>query len=903
MYGVKGRQGVKGSGVRVSTFQWLAKSMATQARRLRSAVAAMVVQEEHMGPWQARYKTYGEQTGLYLSIDEFSDLQAQTIVYGLFAARCLQGSRPPAQQSIAAAARLFLPPDISCTITDALNDQQLGKIVNDLMSLLKQLHLESSFADFPHGHDYVMYFYEHFLCAYDPKSRQHRGVYYTPQSIVSYIVKSIDELLRRHCGLAAGLAEPLSSNQAQPLLILDPAAGTGTFLRSVATQIRATVSREYPLESWSNYVHQQLLPRLFGLELLLAPYAISHLTMALELGSALAGDGWPKCQLQVANALAAPHPGVLAQTTNVVPEERPLLVVLGNPPYCGHSVNQGAWIHQLLRGQSQAGPTHSYFHMNGEPLGEKNSKWLNDDYVKFIRFAQWHIEQAGAGIVGFVTNHSYLTSPTFRAMRCSLLQSFDTIYVLDLHGNSKRGERTPNGERDVNVFNIQQGVAIGLFVKSKPENTEPSRVFHAELWGGPQSLCHGGKDHWLAHHTAMTTPWETLTPMAPHYLLVPEKDSTAEDYGTGWPLPEIFPRHGVGMVTTHDALAISWTPEESMAKVSQLLATPSEAAARQRWRLRSHSQWNYGRAKRELADGSWREHTTSVLYRPFDLRCTIVDRNIVVHPRQQTMGHMLAGPNLALCVGRAGQATGSPEWDVAFVSRYPTDLNLFRRGGNCVFPLYTYTTSAAASPGGCQANLAPEFIQASQRALGLTFLPHGSGNLTSNFGPDDVLHSIYALLWSKSYRSRHGHRLKVDFPRLPLIHSPSLFADLVHWGQRLTALHLLQDQEDHGPCGPWFRGQGPSVVEVIRYHPADSPHAGQVWINGRQRFTGIRPDTWAFTIGGYRPAQKWLKDRKGRTLFQQDINHYRRLCVALAATPQCIAAIDQTITHHGGWPL
>ena len=304
-------------------------------------------------------------------------------------------------------------------------------------------------------------------------------------------------------------------------------------------------------------MRDHLLPRLFGFELLMAPYAICHLKLALEIAGPEAGFAMPggeRLNVFLTNTLEKPDDAssnqiVLmaheiareAASADAVKRDKPVMVVLGNPPYSGHSANKGTWIRDLLRGKDGVDDTDSYFEVDGAPLGERNPKWLNDDYVKFIRFAQWRIERTGEGVLGFVTNHSYLDNPTFRAMRKSLMDTFDEIYLLDLHGNSKKKERAPDGGRDENVFDIQQGVAIGLFVKKRREGDGGlARVFHADLWGEREAGPDGGKYGWLAANDLESTRWTELTPKTPRYLFIPRDEALAEEYEAGKGLTEVF---------------------------------------------------------------------------------------------------------------------------------------------------------------------------------------------------------------------------------------------------------------------------------------------------------------------------------------------------------------------------
>ena len=903
----------------------LARRMAGKTRLLRETIRRILEDDDEPAALGELLASYREVLISDLDADEFADLQAQTAAYGLFAARCLHegpATEFTRQSAVFAQTTPFLR-DVFTRVAGPAADPSIAWIVDDLALLLVRADMAAileNFGQHTGQEDPVVHFYEDFLAAYDPKLRELRGVYYTPEPVVSYIVRSVDRVLSDEFGLADGLADTATveveaadreTRTSPRVLILDPAAGTGTFLREVVSRVRRTIADKGLGGAWPDYVREHLLPRLFGFELLMAPYAICHLKLAIEIGgesSAFALPADERLNVFLTNSLEEAHEAIShplfgaeiareAREADAVKRDHPVMVVLGNPPYSGHSANKGKWIRDLIGAYKQGIP---------ELRKPGQAKWLSDDYVKFIRFAQWRIEQTGYGVLGFVTNHSYLDNPTFRGMRQSLMTTFDEIRLLDLHGNTKKRERAPDGGPDENVFDIQQGVAIAIFVKRADGDDSPARVFHADLWGERESEIGSGKYGWLAANDIASTDWAELSPKSPHYLFVPRDEALIDEYEAAWSVPAIFSPNGdpaPGIVTTHDQFAISWTPTEAASKVERLLATGSEGEARAIWRLCSQNQWQYERAKKELADGEWRNHIEAIQYRPFDTRTTVFDRNVAVHQRERVMRHMLAGPNLGLSVGRAGQVIGSEAWDVIVAVDSPTDFNLFRRGGNCLFPLYVYPLGEDAMELGVAertANLAPPFTGALADATGLRFAPDGPGDLEEMFGPGDVFHYIYAVLHSPEYRRRYADFLKSDFPRVPPPGDRALFAELVGLGARLAALHLM---EVDGTDAPAFNVAGDNRVERVRYSEPSGETAGRVWINGEQHFEGVSPETWALTIGGYRPAEKWLKDRKGRTLSFDEIDWYRRVCAALAETPRAMQRIDEAIEAHGGWPL
>ena len=534
----------------------LAFGLASKARLLRDCIKQILRQETDSVPLREMLTAYRTVLIANMSEDEFADMQAQTAAYGLFAARCLHDANTGTftrQSAVFSDMTPFLR-DVFGRIAGPNIDERMTWIMDELALLLDRADMDSILADFgQHDRlmDPVVHFYEDFLAAYDPELRETRGVYYTPESVVSYIVSSIDLILRNKFDLADGLATV--SDEGRDVLILDPAVGTGTFLREVIACIRDANESTGLSGIWPEYVAERLLPRLFGFELLMAPYAICHLKLALEIAGTDTGFRMSPGQrlgVYLTNTLEEAHEqgdGALfaheiaqeAASADSVKRDRPVMVVLGNPPYSGHSANKGEWITKLLRSNDNGAGTSSYFEVDGEDLGERNLKWLNDDYVKFIRFAQWRIERTGEGVLGFVTNHAYLDNPTFRGMRQSLLDTFDEVYLLDLHGNAKKKETTPDGGKDENVFDIQQGVAIGLFVKYAVSRKSAS-VYHYDLFGGRQDGADGGKYGWLAENDVTSTPWTELSPKSPSYLFVPRDDVLAEEYEHGWKVKTIF---------------------------------------------------------------------------------------------------------------------------------------------------------------------------------------------------------------------------------------------------------------------------------------------------------------------------------------------------------------------------
>ena len=900
----------------------LARRMASKTRLLRTAIDQILTNDaDNALTLKGLFASYREVLINELSVAGFADLQAQTAAYGLFAARCLH-SGPAGQFTRQSAAFEVTTPflqEVFELVAGPRAESRITWIIDDLALLLARADMASVLEGFgadARKEDPIVHFYEDFLAAYDLDQRETRGVYYTPEPVVSYIVRSIDWVLRDRFELTDGLADTATvdivsddgSTRTLPrVLVLDPAVGTGTFLREVVAHIRDDLTKRGLAGAWSSYVPEHLLPRLLGFELLMAAYTICHLKLALEISGDSGHYTLPEgkrlgvfltntlteAHEEAGGPVFAPEIAREAREADAVKRDHPVMVVLGNPPYSGHSANRGEWINDLLRGRV-AGDPQSYFKVNGELLGERNPKWLNDDYVKFIRFAQWRINKTGEGVLGFVTNHSYLDNPTFRGMRRSLLETFDEIWILDLHGNSKRRERSPDGSPDQNVFDIQQGVAIGIFVKTGSDSQDYATVMHAELWGDRGDAA-TGKYAWLAENDVESTPWQEVVPQAPDYFFVPRDYTLLAEYEAGWKLTDIAPVNSVGIVTARDKIAIQWS-DADMRRIAADFRDLPEAAAREKYSLGQDSQdWTVTAAQDDIrAHDDASQHVKPVLYRPFDTRSTYFTGTaggFICRPRTEVMQHMLGGLNVGLITTRQTRDA----FGVLASSSAIGHKSLAAFDINYLFPLYLYLEDddvlelgdPVRSP-----NLAPEYVDAVAARTAMRFVPDGQGNLNTEFGPEDIFHYIYAVLHSPHYRRRYADFLRSDFPRIPVPSDHAQFVQLAQFGARLTALHLMTE---HGDELPAFATDGSGKVEAVSYSEPSGDTPGRVRISRDQHFEGVSPQTWQFTIGGYQPAKKWLQDRKGRVLDFDDIQTYRRICAALAETPNVMRQIDSVI--------
>ena len=931
----------------------LATKMGHKARMMRDIIKETFQQEEKSGILHGQFAAFKEVLLHDLTEEQFADMYAQTICYGLFSARChiedmtvfgkdkfaaFHGMDDRAKELTREHAAYLLPKtnpffrDIFGDIAGPKLDDRIVWLVDDLVELLKQADMGVILRDFARRKkrkDPVVHFYETFIGEYDPKMKKKRGVYYTPDEVVSYIVRSVDYLLKTKFGLKRGLADEskIKGKDLHRLLILDPAVGTGTFLFEVIEQIYERFRQQKGM--WSGYVKEHLLPRIFGFELMMAPYAVAHMKLGLQLaetGYDFASDERLGIYLtntleeaeETSRTLFAQYLSQEARAANKVKRELPIMVVCGNPPYAGLSVNMNDWVDRLLKNKlpGEHG-AQSYYEVDGKPLGEKKL-WLQDDYVKFIRFGQLRIEQSGYGILAFITNHGYLDNPTFRGMRQSLMQTFDEIYVLDLHGNSKKKETCPDGSKDVNVFDIQQGVAIGIFVKVTDRRT-PAKVYHADLYGLRKGKY--GKYEWLSKNDIRPTDtdWTELSPNSPYYFFVERDESARKEYETGWKINKVIPEKNVGIVTARDGLTIKQTAKDVWDTVNDFASLPPEEA-RSKYSLGKDVQsWKVHLAQADLNTSPLSKNKiTPILYRPFDIRYTYYtgkSGGFICRPIYKVMRHMLARENLALISARSNK---SQDMDHFFCTKNIMETKCGERTTqSCLFPLYLYTKEERdnlfedshwpVGKDGRVPNLAVEFVKEFAKSIKLEFVSDGVGDLKKTFGPEDVFHYIYAVFHSPEYRRLYAEFLKIDFPRVPLPKGKPLFRKLCNIGEMLVKLHLteapiLEDDKKR----PKFPVEGNSVVE--KGYPkyvahADRPQKGKVYINKDQYFEGVRLEVWEFHIGGYQVCKKWLKDRRQRELYYEDISHYEKIVVALGETIRLMKNIDEVIEDDGGWPI
>jgi hypothetical protein len=905
------------------TAETLARELAVRTRFLRDEVIKEELREG--SPSDPKkilgfYEAFKKHLISHLTQDDFADLYAQTITYGLFAARTradkefdrrLAYDLIPKTIGILREIFHFISFDPPAQMEATVDDIAEVLSVADVRKILKDYFERGK------GSDPIFHFYETFLAAYNPEEREKRGVYYTPEPVVSYIVRSLHGILKKEFGREDGFATP-------SVTVLDPAAGTLTFLAEAAKLAVQEYVEKYGKGSAGQFIKDHVLEHFFAFELMMAPYAAGHLKMGFlleELGHKLTGDErfpfYLTNTLEMEELAQSTLPGMrsLSEESHLaakIKKERPILVILGNPPYSGISANASERIVEVTKGQKyitgyQIGvleekgrrrysliPQESeakkdtkvrqktwigeliehYKIVDGQWFGERKH-WLQDDYVKFFRFIQWKIDQVGEGAVGLITNHSYLDNPTFRGMRQSLMNSFDEIDVLDLHGNSLKKEKAPDGSADKNVFDIQQGVAIILMVK-KAKRTKACTVRHADLWGLREE-----KYTFLSSHDSRTIKKGMLRPSPPYYFFVPTKDEHKEVW-EGYPrIVDIFPVNVTGIVTARDQFVIDIDKARLQNRIMQFrhLSTDDEFI-RLSYKLKDTRGWKLSAARKKLAqDDRWDTYFARILYRPFDIRWIYYTPTMVDWGRPEVMRHMLQ-PNLSLVLPRRVE-TAIP-WSHIFLSESIIEhVAVSLKTIDYCFPLYLYpdTNKRDLFSGNDSRERVPNIAPWLFAALAKAYKKPPKAEAIFNY--------IYGIFFSSAYRKKYEEPLKIDFPRVPLTADFQLFRHLADKGEELADFHLLQSKKLDKPVS---RCEGPGGLSVGT--PIYDGKRKRIYLNREKYFSPVSRDVWEYRVGGYQVAQKWLKDRKGKTLSSEDVSHYCRVLTALAETIRIQPSLD-----------
>jgi predicted helicase len=868
----------------------LAIELAKRTRFLKDEVIAEQLREEEKsksGYILGFYEAFKQYLINDLSKEDFADLYSQTITYGLFAARTRSENtfnRKLAYDKIPQTIGILREVFSFISLGDV--PQQMEWTIDDISEVLAVADVNAILHKYFHegkGKDPIVHFYETFLAEYDPKTREKRGVYYTPEPVVSYIVRSLHHILKEHFKRANGFAS-------DTVTVLDPAAGTLTFLAEASKLAVEEFTSRYGTGKKEGFIKEHILNNFYAFELMMAPYAVGHLKMSFlleELGYQLKKDD--RFKLYLTNTLEMEElpetqlPGMasLSEESHLagkIKKEQPILVILGNPPYSVSSVNKSYFIEKEM-GLYKEGVR-----------DEKNIQPLSDDYIKFIRFAHWKIDKAGEGVIGMITNNSYLSGLIHRGMRKELLKSFNEIYILNLHGNSRIGERCPDGSKDENVFDIMQGVSIALFIKGKPKKGL-GRVFYQDIFGLREK-----KYEYLDKNDLKLTKWKELSPSEPYYFFVEKDFSLQAEYEKFWSVPEIFNKYSSGVKTHRDDFVVGFTKEEVKQRMRTFTSDLPDELVRQGLGLKDTRDWRLKIAREAVKTLEWGNYVRHYSYRPFDIRSIcylpdLIDRGC---DRWDLMKNFF-NENLGLVTIRS--ESKYVVFSHGFLTNFVTDIH-YSGGQTYTFPLYLYPDTDKKETG--NPNKKRSFGSAMmlfEPAREYTARTPNIGpaifeELMKHFGktlsPEEIFYYIYAIFYSNTYRTKYAEFLKIDFPRIPFTGDYKLFGKMAGYGKTLVDFHLLKAQELDHPATK-YQGKGNDRVEKLIYDGKED----RVYINEAQYFEGIAEEVWQYQIGGYQVLSKWLKDRKGRVLTLDDMKHYCKVAMSLKKTIE----VQKTIDH------
>lgn len=906
------------TGQSINSASLLSKMMAAKARLLANVIEnALNSDEENAANSSLKDQLHAFKSVLLHEITpaEFADIYAQTIAYGLFAARLHDDTDHFSRQQAAEKIPLSNPflRKLFHYIAGFDLDARIVWIVDalaDIFRAVNAIKIMKNFGNSTGQQDPIIHFYETFLAEYDPKLRKSRGVWYTPEPVVNFIVRAVDDILKTDFNLN-GLADTSKTSieidtpvvkgksknqttviekrpkQVHSVQILDPATGTGTFLAAIVKHIYAAEFATVQ-GAWSKYVEDDLIPRLNGFEILMASYAMAHLKMDLlltEMG--YIPKKQPRFNIFLTNSLEKEHPdtGTLftfarwlsdeANEANYIKRDTPVMVVMGNPPYSVSSSNKNDWILELI----------SDYKKN---LNEKNIQPLSDDYIKFIRYGSHFIEKNGAGILAYISNNSFIDGVIHRQMRKHLLETFDSIYILDLHGSNKKKETAPDGGKDENVFDIMQGVSINIFVKTGSANlgldSDLAQVYHFDLYGSRKH-----KYKILTDNNLSSLAWNKIACRAPEYFFIAKDIEVQHVYEQGFSVANLFVIYNTGIETGKDEFFINLNKERLISSIKNIFLNISD--------IEINDSENF-KIKSNILDSEFNsELIENIMYRPFDYRFCYYDIEIQRRAGYKAMRHLLNSNNIGLIIPRQA-ATNN--WSHVQVSNMIVDnrIHYSNKGRSLVCPLYFYPETTAQQSteetNHRTPNLSQTLVKQIAENLGLTFTDEKE-TTANTFAPIDILDYIYAVLHSPHYRATYKEFLKSDFPRVPY---PNIntFWQLVKLGSELRPLHLLESSTNRGLYASYPIDGDNVITRKLNKHDFEitdnKNQHGRVWINHSQYFDNVPLTAWAFYIGGYQPAQKWLKDRHGRVLTIEDIKHYQKIINALIDTDRIMREIE-----------
>jgi predicted helicase len=804
------------------------------------------------------------------NVDECIDAYSQTITYGLFLSKI--GSHDGLNRD---SAYTYIPSSIKIikkifnNITGDELPSNLSWIVDEIIDILNSADINKILSEFifegKNYRDPFIHFYEDFLKEYDPEKRKRMGVYYTPEPVVSFITNSINEILKKEFGKSKGFADDSVKS-------LDFATGTGTFLANSFVLALHEIRTKGLAGIEKDKIKNHLLKDFYGFEILVSPYVIAHLKLAILLKK----EGYDlqtneRVQVYLTNTVDPTETieslvGFMKElthetmTANAVKLKTKILVVMGNPPYSVSSSNKSEWITKLMNDYK-------------EDLKERNMQPLDDDYIKFIRFAQWKIEETEKGIIGIITNNSYLDGLIHRVMRNKLIKTFDKMYILNLHGDSDRKDP------DENVFDIKKGVSIALFVKFNKPLKDKEIYYFSTLEKG--IISRADKYKFLLDARIEKIAWEKLNPKKPDYWLVKKDLSFKKIYKKGWGLTEIFDHYNSGIKSANDDFFIDFENDILTNRIKDALKDRDEETVLNKYKLKSTTGWSFKKFRQCSFD---EKYISEIHYRPFDIRWIYYDPQAISRARYDTMQHFLIGENLGLISVR--QYSENKIFNHVFVTDKLVDIRitLSSRGTGFVFPLYIYNDEIKTK----QTSLSGKVTEKSGKQPNFTeeFLSYIKEKYPKKeISPEEILNYIYAVLHSPAYRKKYCNFLKTDFSRIPFVKKYDTFTKLSELGRKLIELHLMKT--DFSKNMAKFEVSGSNEVNFVKFKD------DKVFINDKQYFDGITNDVWDFYIGGYRVLDKWLKSRKGRRLTSGEIENFIKIIGIISQTIEIMEKINK----------
>ena len=906
----------------------LTVQLAAEAQNIRNRILDILEVETKNGYVHLLYEKFRDTLIHDMSEQQFADMYAQTVVYGLFSARCLDQT----QDDFSAAEAIELIPNtnpfLKSLMKECFGAESKSKLsfdeleIGNVVDLLKNTKTDAIIQDFNRQtgggrEDPVIHFYEEFLTAYDKAQKVQRGVYYTPQPVVNFIVRAVDSILKTEFGYEDGLASEETKKlkitrtsqrrvdgvykdvedviDVPAVQILDPATGTGTFLRQTILQIYDNFcerhkgkAKEEVTKLWNEYVDRSLLPRVNGFELMMAPYAVAHMKLAMVLkDTGYNFTGKNRLNVFLTNSLEEAGKSDMQMSlfddplatesieANCVKKNHGINVVIGNPPYAVSSANKGKWIEKLLE---------SY---KTEPGGEEKLKEqkhsIDSDETKFIRYAQNIIQASKEGVIAFINPHGYIDKPTFRGMRWQLLNEFDCVYILNLHGNSNHQETTPDGEKDENVFDIQQGVCINIFVKnSKKRKGQLAEVFYADIFGNRTN-----KYTQLTNGTLDSIKFKKIEPKAPYYLMIPSKESSG-DYYNGFCLEKLLTVHLEGIQTGKDKLVLHKKKEDLISTIEDILESDVEAL-REKYALgKDGRDWTIAWAKEDLQiNYPENGEIFQVALRPFDLRWSFYtgkSSGFIKCCRDKVSREMIGHDNYAFALTRNAMPQ-KPFSNFAIVNtctvgRFIGDFSTSTQ----LFPVWSYTNEFGKEKR--YMNFNEEIISSFNKSINCVLVDKEEHN-DNEYTVDELLGYIYGFLNSWKYRNENKEELCRDFPYVPYPKSYEQFIQISNIGRKLISLHANEKTDSSGIAT--FCGEGNLEVANIKRKGND------VFINKTEKFTDISDEVWNYWYGGHQIVQKWIKERKGEKLEESDVQHFLNIVEIIYETIDMCGKVDELI--------